>query len=148
MFKWRSPVEINSQVWRSFPRREHSGNRCILNWRQAPGCVVHDCCAADLCPLGLSVELLSALLALPPLFPPSGRLSAELSSSFLFSFSPFSPTTTRTTTRSLRFGVFSVCQPSYRLLFSLSLPSFLPLVVCLPSYRLLFSLSPLSLRRR
>ena len=28
------------------------------------GCVVHDSCAADLCPLGLSVELLSALLAL------------------------------------------------------------------------------------
>ena len=84
------------------------------------------CAAADLCPLGLSVELLSALLALPPLFPPSGRLSAELSSSFLV-FSPFSLTTTRTTTRSLRFGVFSVCQPSYRLLFSRSLsplPSF------------------------
>ena len=27
-------MEINSQVWRSFPRRKRSGNR--LNWRQAP----------------------------------------------------------------------------------------------------------------
>ena len=94
--------------------------------------------------LSMSAELSSALLALPPLFPPSGRLSAELSSSFLV-FSPFSPTTTRTTTTSLRFGVFSVCLPSYCLLFSLSLPSSLLLVVCLPSYRLLFSFSPLSL---
>ena len=94
--------------------------------------------------LSLSAELSSALLALSPLFPPSGRLSAELLSSFL-AFSPFSPTTIRTTTTSLRFGVFSVCQPSYRLLFSLSLPSSLLLVVCLPSYRLLFSFSPLSL---
>ena len=97
--------------------------------------------------LSLSAELSSALLALSPLFPPSGRLSAELSSSFL-AFSPFSPTTIRTTTTSLRFGVFPVCQPSYRLLFSLSLPSSLLLVVCQPSYRLLFSLSPLSPRRR
>ena len=38
--------------------------------------------------LSLSAELLSALLALSPLFPPSGRLSAELSSSSL-ACSPF-----------------------------------------------------------
>ena len=38
--------------------------------------------------LSLSAELLSSLLALSPLFPPSGRLSAELSSSF-FACSPF-----------------------------------------------------------
>ena len=34
MFKWRSPVEINSHVWKSAFWREHAGNR--LNWRQAP----------------------------------------------------------------------------------------------------------------
>ena len=34
MSKWKSLVEINSQVWRSLPWRKHSGNR--LNWRQAP----------------------------------------------------------------------------------------------------------------
>ena len=38
--------------------------------------------------LSLSAELLSSLLALSPLFPPSGRLSAELSSSS-FACSPF-----------------------------------------------------------
>ena len=43
--------------------------------------------------LSLSVELLSSLLALSPLFPLSGRLSAELSFCFL-ALSPFSPTTT------------------------------------------------------
>ena len=38
--------------------------------------------------LSLSAELLCSLLALSPLFPPSGRLSAELSSSSL-ACSPF-----------------------------------------------------------
>ena len=55
----------------------------------------------------------------------------------------FSPTKTRTTTTSLRIGVFSVCQPSYCVLFSLSPPSSLLLVVCQPSYRLLLSPAPL-----
>ena len=40
--------------------------------------------------------------------------------------------------RGLRTGVFSVCQPSYRHLFSLFHPSSLLLVVCQPSYYLLF----------
>ena len=55
-------------------------------------------------------------------------------SSFL---SLFSPTTTRTTTTSLRIGVVLVCLPSYCVLFSLSHPSSLLLVVCQPNYRLL-----------
>ena len=41
----------------------------------------------------------------------------------------------------VRDAVFSVCQPSYGHLFSLSLLSYLCLVVCQPSYRCLFSLS-------
>ena len=43
--------------------------------------------------------------------------------------------------RGLRSGVFSVCQPSYRHLFSLFHPSSLLLVVCQPSYYLLFFFS-------
>ena len=88
------------------------------------------------CLLSLSVELSSSFFALSPLFSPSGRLSAKLSSSFLVSLL-FSPTTTRTATTSLRIGVFLVCLPSYCRLFSLSPPSSLLLVVCQPSYRLL-----------
>ena len=34
MFKWKSPVEINSHVRKSAVWREYPGNR--LNWRQAP----------------------------------------------------------------------------------------------------------------
>ena len=98
--------------------------------------------------LSLSAELSSSFLAPSPFFSPSGRLSAELSSSFLISLLLF-PTTTRTTTTSLRIGVFLVCLPSYCLLFSFS-PPFFP-----PSGRLSAELSssslacsPFLLRRR
>ena len=74
MFKWRSPVEINSHVRRSDLATARKSTVMFT--------------VSDLCPIGLSVELSSALLALSPLFPPSGRLFAELSSSFL-AFSPF-----------------------------------------------------------
>ena len=55
----------------------------------------------------------------------SGSISAsDCTVGFVCLF--FSPTKTRTATTSLRIGVFSVCQPSYCLLLSLSPPLFPP----------------------
>ena len=52
-------MEINSQVWRSFPRRKRSGNR--LNWRQAP--FARACCVSCRFPLRPTAWIVNAARA-------------------------------------------------------------------------------------
>ena len=61
MFKWRSPVEINSHVWKSAFWREHTGNR--LNWRQAP--IARVLCVLCLLLLKLTAWIENAARAAP-----------------------------------------------------------------------------------
>ena len=79
--------------------------------------------------IGVFSVCYSSYCLLLSLSPPSSLLLVVCQPSYRLLLSPAplsSSTTTRTTTTSLRIGVFSVCQPSYCLLLSLSppLPSF------------------------